>query len=252
MDRSMDRRSFSSLFAAAGVGVIALKITGCGSAPQDALLTADGDILVYDITMKGWSTLGSGFLGDCGRLKAQAIADRKAVSLPYEQDPHGHKINFTPEHFEKLIKGEKVEILTTEAQGHHHRVVIDPKNKASGNNPGVNAGGNPPPPQGGTPEEKLYANMPESQSNELYVAASADLDESSVAVCVDTAEKCDASTASWISMKRHAPRADKQIFVSTSGLTLDSAKAEQPFVVRAKRKSDQKLMRWLLKLVKNS
>jgi hypothetical protein len=83
-------------------------------------------VTMQDIRMEGWSTLGSGFLGENGALSTNLIKANKTVTLNYTQDSHGHKFTLTPEHFLQLRQGKVVEVITTEAQGHKHMVRMNP------------------------------------------------------------------------------------------------------------------------------
>ncbi len=248
----MQRRKFFQLVASASASYMVLQITGCGSADDGVarVTIADGDsVVMYDIDMEGWSTLGSGFLGGTGVLAATKIQDAKEITLDYEQDPHGHKFTLTREHFLMLRRGEKISVLTSEAQGHHHEVRIDPKNKVQGSqgvtmpvNPdaaGVDATGG----------EKMYAALESKDPSKLYVAGSAEMDEASMQYCAETKAKCEADASLWRSMRRHAARQDKQIFASDDVLSFGASSKEQPVSVRGKRKSDSKVLTFLMKLV---
>ncbi len=253
----MKRREFFKMIASTSAAYCVLRITACGpaGAGEGALRVdvRDGDtVTMYDMVIEGWSTLGSGFLGESGELKAQVVKDNRTVTLPYVQDDHGHEFTLTPEHFGKLRRGEKVSLMTTEAQGHYHEVRIDPKNKVQGSQAltmPVNPDAQPAQPADQTGGEKVYAAMPD-ENKSLYLTSSADLDEASVQYCADTVAKCDADQTLWQAMKRHAPRADKQIFVSERDVPLDAAKAELPLSIRGTAKKDAKLLRFVLKLVR--
>lgn len=128
------RRMFLQVLGYSGafVTVAACRVSEDGSgALADPVTPADDDpeiimVSLQDILTEGWSTLGSGFLGFNGPLKAQLIKDNKAVTLPYVQDPHGHKFTLTPDHFAQLRLGKTVDVTTTVALGHRHIVRINP------------------------------------------------------------------------------------------------------------------------------
>lgn len=125
------RRHFIQRFSLSGV---ALTFVGCASRKDGdgSALAADEaepgvqTVTMKDILMEGWSTLGSGFLGNNGPLKAQLVEKNKTVVLTYVQDSHGHKFTLTPAQFFKLRQGKIVDVLTTEAEGHKHIVRINP------------------------------------------------------------------------------------------------------------------------------
>jgi hypothetical protein len=129
----MKRREFIQYVNITGLGWVSLNVFGCGPHVETGELKED--VTMRDIRMEGWSTLGSGFLGNDGILKAEEIKANKALNKTYIQDPHGHKYVITPEHLLELRQGKVVEILTTEALGHKHRVRIDPRNVISTSQP---------------------------------------------------------------------------------------------------------------------
>lgn len=242
----MDRRNFSKLVASAGVLCVSIQVVGCGESPeaaaQGSTLKADGtgSIQVWDLTMEGWSNLGSGFLGNTGTLKAKQIAAGVQITLNYVQDPHGHTFTLTAGHFKQLLRGEAVDVITTEAEGHDHRVHIDPKNHAPGSTPLTI-------PLDSGVVEKLWANLPEGERQSLYVASSAELVDDSVEYCMDAQAACDANPSLWKRMARHALRQDKQIY-KTDALSLSGS--EQLVSVRGTNKKDSKLLKFVLKLTK--
>lgn len=248
----MQRRQFFKLAASASATYMVLQLTGCGSADEGVarVSIADGDsVVMYDINMEGWSTLGSGFLGGTGVLAATKIQDAKEITLDYEQDPHGHKFTLTREHFLKLRRGEKISVFTSEAQGHYHEVRIDPKNQVQGSQ-GVTMPVNPDAAgEDATGGEKMYAALEAKDPSKLYVAGSAEMDESSMEYCADTKERCAGDAGLWKAMRRHAARADKQIFASDDVLSFAVGSKEQPVSVRGKRKVDSKVLTFLMKLV---
>src|SRR4051812_11596861 len=127
----MDRRYFVQLLKGASCTYMTLRITGCGlTHTDDAKIAADdaNAVLVYDLIMDGYSTLGSGRLGENGTLKATQIRDFKPITLNYIQDADGHTFKLTSDDFRKLLKGQTVSVLTTVNNGHNHEVRIDPKN----------------------------------------------------------------------------------------------------------------------------
>ena len=137
------RRMFLQILSATGafVSVAACRVSeGESGTLADPVTpttpgTDDPEIIMVslqDILTEGWSTLGSGFLGFNGPLKAQLIKDNKTVTLPYVQDPHGHTFTLTPAHFAELRKGKIVDVTTTLALGHRHIVRINPARIVAG------------------------------------------------------------------------------------------------------------------------
>ena len=257
---TIKRREFFKLMASASSAYCVLRLTGCGPASpaSGAALCAsvydgDGTVTMYDLVMEGWSTLGSGFLGDNGTLPATTIKANVEVTLDYVQDDHGHKFTLTPDHFLQLRKGEKIQVDTTVALDHYHHVVIDPAHRAPG---GVGlvmpidptAPVVPPGQSNPKTEEKMYAGLSDDQAPNLYLSGSAEMDDTSVQYCLDVPAKCDADETHWQTLHR-ATRTDKQVFISDRALIVDAANGELPFSVRGKRKSDGALLKFLLKLV---
>jgi hypothetical protein len=123
----MDRRSLLKALGAAGAVGVATRLVGCGSLESPVTSTLkEGTrrVLVYDLVMEGWSTLGSGYLGDNGILRATMIRDFQDVTLNYVQDSHGHKFDLTQADFAKILLGEQVNVLTTYRLEHRHEVRI--------------------------------------------------------------------------------------------------------------------------------
>jgi len=105
-----------------------LEVLGLGGAilaffrPKIAL--ASSYVTVYDITMEGWSTLGSGFLGDDKVLTAAQIVAYKQIDLPYTQDDHGHHFTITTDMLSQILLAKTASTLTTYALDHRHEVRI--------------------------------------------------------------------------------------------------------------------------------
>lgn len=250
----MKRREFFKLMASTSASYMVLKLTACGpaAAGEGALRVdvKDGDtVVIYDMEMEGWSTLGTGMLGPNGTLKAGVVEANKTITLDYVQDPHGHKFTLTPEHFTKLRKGQPISVFTTKADDHYHEVRIDPRKNRIPGSAGITMPVDPAAGGAGDSSSKASGYATLDEKDKLYVAGTEDLDEASVEYCQDTPENCDDDTGSWNPMKRYAARRDKQIFVSDDILTLDDAKSELPLSVRAKTKKDGVALRLLLKLV---
>lgn len=257
MTPQLKRREFFKMVAGASAAYYVLQLTACGpAAPNSGSIRVDvkdgNTVTMYDMVVEGWSTLGSGHLGDCDDLSAQLVQDNKTVTLAYTQDDHGHQFTLTPDHFAKLRRGEKISLMTTEALGHHHEVRIDPKKTVRGSRGitmpidplgSIGPGSDP------TRGEKAYAALTDSNKN-LYVSSTVELDEASVQYCVDTPANCDTNPTLWQTMKRHAPRTDKQIFVSERDLSLDSAATDLPLSIRGKSKTNAQLLQFMLKLVR--
>jgi hypothetical protein len=250
---NMNRRQFSSMITLSGLGLVATKLTGCG--PNAASDTKDFDqsrtvsdtaysIVVYDLLMEGHSNLGSGYLGPNGTLKATTIAAGTAITLNYIQDPHGHKFTLTTADFDRLKKGERIEVNTTVAQGHDHRVIIDPKKKAPDANSVVIA--DPTKPE----TEKIYATIEEKDEPNLFVQGSKPLDPASVEYCLDTKENCSKDQTLWKKSKVHVDASDRQVLVSEQTLSLDLTKQEIPLMVRGKLKENSRLIETIMKLVR--
>ncbi len=258
----MNRRTLFQLMASSGYVYLGFQLAACGSSPStsavrdDATPAAGATVKLFDIRMEGWSTLGSGFLGENGVLKASVIRDNKTVTLTYVQDDHGHTFVLTPELFGKLRRGEKISVITTLEEGHRHEVRIDPKRIVAGSE-GLTMPVDPdqtvPPTPVTTPtaaaaaQPEMHAGLSEAESPNLYVSASSELDATSVQYCVETPSNCDADATLWQAMKVDATRQDRQVFVSGDALTLGHA-AEQPLNVRGKAK-DGSAVKFLMKLV---
>lgn len=123
----MDRRSLLKALGMAGAATLAPRIVGCGPVEGTASTLKDGPtrrVMVYDVVMEGWSTLGSGYLGDNGVLRAATVREFKNVTLDYVQDPHGHKFELTQDDFAKMLLGQQVNVLTTYRLDHRHEVRI--------------------------------------------------------------------------------------------------------------------------------
>ena len=252
---NMNRRQFSSMITISGLGLITLKLTGCGSSNNSQVKESEQSssdlspmysITVYDILMEGHSNLGSGKLGPNGTLPATTIAAGVAVTLNYIQDPHGHKFSITAADFEKLRKGERVAIDTTMAQGHNHKVVIDPKNKAPNANSVVIIGPNKP----DTEAEKIYASIEELDEPRLFVQGSKALEPSSVEYCMDTKDNCKNDQTLWKKSKVHLDTTDRQVLMSEQSLILDMSKQEIPLMIRGKLKENSRIIVSVLKLIR--
>jgi hypothetical protein len=148
----MLRRKFLRLLGLGGVGVATVPLAGCGVDPAAATRPSTGasapgahraggardgvrTVVVNDLVMEGWSTLGSGYLGPTGTLRATQIRDFLALDLAYIQDPHGHRFALSTDDLAKLLLGERVSVFTTYAQSHRHEVRINPAHQASGSQP---------------------------------------------------------------------------------------------------------------------
>jgi hypothetical protein len=252
----LDRRQFASLMSLTGIGLMVAPmsmLTGCGteqtsrthSDANDSNATASVlyGVTVYDLMMHGYSNLGSGFLGQTGILKATMIRDGKAVTLNYIQDGDGHKFSLTPEDFEKLKKGQVVTVNTTKANGHDHRVVIDPKNRA----PNAQSVEIPDP---SNPVESIFVSVEEADEPRLFMQGSKPLDPASVEYCLDTKQACAADANLWNKSKIHLDQAGRQVLVSENGVMLDLNKAELPLVVRGKMKDSAGIIETILKLTR--
>jgi hypothetical protein len=254
---NMNRRQFSSMITISGLGLAALKLTGCRPTSNSNIRNSEQpssdanqlySITIYDLLMEGHSNLGSGYLGPNGTLKATTIAAGVAVTLNYIQDPHGHKFDLTPADFERLKKGEKIEIHTTMAQGHNHRVIIDPSKKVPNGNTVVIP--DPTKPQAET--EKIWATIEEKDEPHLYVQGSKLLDPSSVEYCLDTKDVCNSDQTLWKKSKIHLDTTDRQVLMSEQSLLLDMSKQEIPLMIRGKLKENSRLIEIVLKLARKS
>lgn len=127
----MDRRKF--VRAVTGSGVVAWTVR----AQVTVYALGEGGEAraekVYDLNMVGYSIYDGQMLGPTGVLTATQIVAGKALNLPYTQDDHGHKFDLTEQHLKDLIVGKSVEVETTVAQDHKHKVKIDPSNHANEN-----------------------------------------------------------------------------------------------------------------------
>lgn len=258
----MERRDFFQLMGAAGFSLIVIKVQGCAQVLHDDSMFKnkkdDAVILVYDIQMLGYSTLGGGFLGRDAILPATSIRDSVPLNLNYIQDNHGHKFSISTEQFEKLKRGEAVEIITTEAQGHKHRVVIDPKNRVPGSQPisipvgPVNADiGLQVSINDGT-KDRAYGLLTNEQNPKLFVAPTTELDEASTQYCLNTIERCAADANQWRKLNRFAPRADKQIFTAAENLMLDANLKEIPLQIRGKSKKTSQLLQFAMRIIRRA
>ena len=254
---NMNRRQFSSMITISGLGLVALKLTGCGPTSNSQVKNNEQtgaeanplySITVYDLLMEGHSNLGSGYLGPNGTLKATTIAAGVAVTLNYIQDPHGHKFDLTPADFERLKKGEKIEINTSMAQGHNHRVIIDPKKKAPNGNSVVI----PDPSKPQAEAEKIWATIEEKDEPNLYVQGSKPLDPNSVEYCLDTKDNCNSDQTLWKKSKIHLDTTDRQVLMSEQSLILDMSKQEIPLMIRGKLKENSRVIEAILKLARKS
>jgi len=254
---SMNRRQFSSMITLSGLGLVAFKLTGCGSSDSSNVrdfnqsgsdANPSYSIVVYDLLMEGHSNLGSGYLGPNGILKATVIAAGTAVTLNYIQDPHGHQFTLSPADFERLKKGERVAVDTTMALGHNHKVIIDPNKKA----PNANSVVIPDPSKPDTEAEKIYASIEEADEPHLYVQGSKALDPHSVEYCLDTKDNCTSDQTLWKQSKVHLDSSDRQVLVSEQSLILDKSHQEIPLMIRGKLKENSRIIEAVLKLVRKS
>lgn len=250
----IDRRSFARAISLSGLAYLGFRLTGCGPVGADSRVAEDGSTVVgatvtmQDLQMEAWSIYGSGQLGFTGVLKASQIKDNQTLKIKYSQDPDGHDFELTPEHFLKLRRGEAIKVLTSEAQGHMHEVRIDPiKNRVPGGesitmpvDPNVVV----------PPSEKLYATFDGSETPNLYVAGSEELKDGSLEYCVAAKDSCDADTTLWRRMKAHGANPARQIFVSEESLRFDPLVSETPMSMRARTKAADKLVRALVKVVR--
>lgn len=251
----LDRRQFSSLISLTGLGLFTTQmsmLTGCGSEEtsrpaSDHQSTAGSSVLygvtVYDLLMYGYSNFSGDRLGQTGVLKATMIRDGQAVTLPYTQDRDGHKFKLSPEDFEKLKKGQKIAVNTTEAAGHTHKVVIDPALKA----PNAQSVEIPDP---SNPAEKIYVAVEEADQPRLFMQGSKPLDPNSVEYCLDTKTACAADASLWNKSRVHLDAAGRQVLVSENGVLLDLNKQELPLIVRGKLKDSAGIVETILKLTR--
>jgi len=118
----MKRRDFLNYL---GLGVLAnYLLPKMAVAEATAAATAIRTVEVYDITLEGWSTLGSGYLGDDRVLKASEIVAYKPLEFPYTQDDHGHRFSLTLEDLSQILLDKDVSTLTTYALDHRHEVRV--------------------------------------------------------------------------------------------------------------------------------
>lgn len=250
---NLNRRQFSSIITLSSLGLVMIKLTGCGQSQTSDVRSNDGTpvttpafyaITVYDIQMLGYSNLGSGLLGKNGILKATMIRDSKEVTLPYVQDGDGHKFTISSADFEQLKKGVKVAIDTTEANGHTHKVVIDPSNKApNAESVEITDPANP-------SAETLFVSIENADQPRLFVQGSKPLDPASVEYCLDTKIACAADKNLWQKSKIFLDTSERQVIVSDGSLLLDINKSELPLNVRGKVKETSKLVEAILKLAR--
>ncbi len=139
---AVSRRDFFDSVGRIRVMLVAVKVLGCdGSRSKGLTSNVREDVVppaqtvtIYDVQMEGWSNLGSGMLGMLpDPLLATLIAANVTITLNYTQDPHGHQFTLSQAQLLRLRHGERVEVDTTFALDHNHKVVIDPiKNRVQG------------------------------------------------------------------------------------------------------------------------
>jgi hypothetical protein len=127
----------------------AIAIPGCVARRPSANALAEEnaadikEIEVLNFKMEGWSTFDGQKNGDFpNAFDAQyLLGEGPYEGFLYTQDTHGHRFSVTPFHLNQLRMGKAVglprkgksvdpkdpyQIITTEAQGHIHWVVINP------------------------------------------------------------------------------------------------------------------------------
>lgn len=248
---SLNRRQFSSIITLSSLGLLTIKLTGCGQSPnsqvrsdEPADFTSLYAFTVYDIQMLGYSNLSGGLLGKNGVLKATVIRDGKDITLPYIQDGDGHKFTLSAADLDQLKKGIKVSVNTTEANGHTHKVVLDPKNRApNAQSVEITDATDP-------SAEKLFVSIEESAQPRLFVQGSKPLEPASVEYCQNSKEACASDPNLWQKSKMFVDTAERQVLVSDGSLVLDLNQIELPLNVRGKLKENSRLVEAILKFVK--
>jgi hypothetical protein len=250
--KPMDRRQFAQLVSATGVMLVSIQVMSCGEQSQsNAANDLGGDfstpekVTVYDIKMEGWSNLGSGMLGMLrAPLKAQVIADHVEVTLPYDQDPHGHKFTLTKEHLLQLRHGKRVEVNTTMALGHNHKVVIDPVARRVPNT-GIEVSYNPPGEGTSEAPTEVFAAIDNANEPSLYVASPEELQENSVSYCFATKSECDTNPDLWKNLSPMTGPSGNKMYNSAEGLPLSDTKSQWDVSVKAQTKLGKSIIKRL-------
>lgn len=250
---SYNRREFYRLITLGSLGVLSLRLTGCGPSQSNSRTYSSDEpeqsqtpytIVVYDLMMYGYSNFSGDRLGKTGVLKATTIRDGQSVTLPYTQDGDGHKFTLTATEFDALKAGKKVAVDTTVNNGHNHKVVIDPAIKAP-NAQSVEITD----PTGQT-NESIFVTIEEQDEPHLYMQGSQQLDPTSAEYCLAPKLACDQDATLWQKTAIHQDDASRQVLVSEKGLVLNSNQTEIPLMVRGRTKADNKLIEMVLKLMK--
>jgi len=226
----LKRRSVIELSGKTVLGACFWWLSGCGVPSTSLLKEDDEEKKMYDIFMEGWSTLGSGYLGKNGKLSAELIKKNQKITLNYIQDSHGHKFTLLPEHFYKLFKGEKVEVLTTEALQHKHRVIIDPKKQDKSSTPVIVTESD----FRRGEQDSLKVIVKGEESVDLYIHFDQIPAEEQAFVCVGDLEKCRKEN-SWLVAKATKNAQSKNIWhIPNANRNLKDAQSIPVYIGRKK------------------
>ena len=233
--KPIERRMFVSLTGGTMLGVVTIALTGCGQrteAESESSELAADYVRIYDIQTH---VRGSrGFRGSV--LKAADVVAGQSVVLTVDEGSHRHSYTVRKEHFDKLVAGETVYIVTERAAGHTHTMEINPQTRAR------NAGFADVP--DGEPDAQLYAALSSSQEPKVALQASEELEADSVEYCLGSQVSCAENAGLWRDMTLTDEFAGKQAFV-TPNIRPDD---DDTISLRAKTKSGglaQLVMRFL-------
>jgi len=167
--------------------------TSCGPLTDETgsiLREDENDIIVKDIQTH---VRGSrGFRGSI--LKAKDIAAGKSVTLYVDEGSHKHGFEVGPEEYAKLIRGEKVQMVTERASGHTHTMVIDPSyNPRNAESARISRNPNPLPNR----EKQLKIAVSGDQNPSVFMKANGEVGSGSAAYCTGNAQECADTSNNW-------------------------------------------------------
>jgi hypothetical protein len=123
------RRAMISELVYLSSGLVLLTSYGCrvaSSSTKDELIEPKLEKIVVIKDLRAIALYSDGNFGpDTGTILSADLAAKKSVIHKY-WDSHGHTYSLTEAHYLDLLKGKKIQVVTTVAQGHDHKVLIDP------------------------------------------------------------------------------------------------------------------------------
>jgi hypothetical protein len=124
-----NRRKMISELIFMSSGLVLISSFGCKvsrSSTKEELIEPALEKIVIVKDLRAIALYSDGSFGpDTGTILSADLAAKKIVTHKF-WDSHGHTYALTEAHYLDLIKGKKIQVETTVAQGHNHKVLIDP------------------------------------------------------------------------------------------------------------------------------